>query len=308
MKMTTITSVKFMRLKRKLGLTHWQAVGLLESLWVFVAANAMAGDVGRHTNEDIAAAIEWSGDCDQMINVLVETGWLDNHPECRLVVHDWDEHCPTYIKGIMSKKGKTFFTRGDLSSPGEASPSGLSSPEAPPATDLSSPVGGSPSGLSSPETPPATLLSSLETPPATLLSSPGNPSPELLPRQGYPRQFNSSLAKGGQAATPEPAHHLTTNWNFYARGSRPGNETFPKVIEVFAEALRRGIKPATIQAAIEDPKRDRTEPLFLFSDRELRPQQRKGPATPKSTEELLDAMTADSRQRDVLEVAYHGRN
>jgi len=63
-----------------------------------------------------------------------------------------------------------------------------------------------------------------------------------------------------------------------------------------------------IAAAIEDPKRDRTEPLFLFSDRELRPQQRKGPAAPKSTEEILNLMSADPRQRDVLGVAYNGRN
>lgn len=270
MKTTTVTSMKFLRLKRKLGLPHWQAVGLLEAIWLFAMGNAMDGGIGKHTNEDIAAAIEWAGDPDQLINNLIDTGWFDHHPECRLVIHDWAEHCPNFVKGVMSKRGKTFFSSSLPSSEPSTLPSSL------------------PSSL------PSTVPSSL---PST-----------LPPNLTLPNLDKPNLTKGGQAAPPEPAHHLTTTWNFYARGSRPGNETFPKVIEVFSEALRRGMAPATIQSAIEDPKRDRTEPLFMFSDRELRPQQRKGSAPPKSTEELLNAMTADSRQRDVLEVAYHGRN
>ena len=271
MKTTTTASIKFMRLKRKLGLLHWQAVGLLESLWVFCMANAMDGGIGRHNNEDIAAAMEWAGGADEMIDALVETGWLDRHPDCRLSVHDWEDHCPTYIKGIMSRKGKSFVSSSSLS------------------PQLSSPL----SPQLSPE-------------PSTPLDPPENPTQSgQLPILGLPIQSYPILGKGGQ---DNPAHELTTAWNFYARGSRPGNETFPKVIEVFSEALRRGMSPVAILAAIEDPKRDRTEPLFLFSDRELRPQQRKGPAAPKSTEELLDLMSADPRQREVLGVAYNGRN
>jgi len=277
MKATTTASIKFMRLKRKLGLLHWQAVGLLESLWVFAMANAMDGAIGRHSNEDIAAAMEWSGEPDEMIEALVATGWLDRHPDCRLSIHDWEDHCPTYIKGIMSRKGKSFVSSSPLS-------------------DLLNDGHHLQKGRSS----------QLSTPLSTPLDPPENPTQsDQLPILGLPIQSYPILGKAGQDA---PAHDLTTSWNFYARGSRPGNETFPKVIEVFSEALRRGMSPAIIAAAIEDPKRDRTEPLFLFSDRELRPQQRKGPAAPKSTEELLDLMSADPRQREVLGVAYNGRN
>lgn len=271
MKTTTITSMKFLRLKRKLGLPHWQAVGLLESLWVFAMANAMAGDIGRHTNEDIAAALEWAGDPDQLIENLIGTGWLDRHPDCRLAIHDWEDHCPNFVKGVMSKKGKTFVSR----------PQPSTQPSSPPSTQPSA----------QPSTQPKSTTLSM--PPSNLTLT--LPNQTLTKAEGVPHQDT-------------PAHELTTAWNFYARGSRPGNETFPKVIEVFSEALRRGMLPAAIAAAIEDPKRDRTEPLFLFSDRELRPQQRRGPAAPKSTEELLTNMAADPRQRDVLEVAYNGRN
>ena len=278
MKATTTASIKFMRLKRKLALPHWQAVGLLESLWVFAMANAMDGAIGRHSNEDIAAALEWSGDPDQMILALVETGWLDRHPDARLAIHDWEEHCPTYVKGIMSRKGKAFVSSVPLSTPLSGQPS------APPSSQ-----------------------------PSTPLDPTEKPSQSSdLPILGLPNQDKPILGKGGQAVVPtpteNPAHELTLEWNFYAVKPRPGPETFQAIIDTFSDALRRGMSPAAISAAIKDPKRVRSEPLFRFTDRELTPQQRRGPAAPKSTEELLSTMAADPRQREVLEVAYNGRN
>lgn len=108
MKLTAVQNVKFLRLKRRLKLAHWQAVGLLESLWLFTQANAPAGDVGRHCNEDIAASIEWDGDADSLIASLVECGWIDDDDDHRLLIHDWADHVPTYLKGAMAKHGKDF--------------------------------------------------------------------------------------------------------------------------------------------------------------------------------------------------------
>ena len=108
MKLTAVQNVKFLRLKRRLKLAHWQAVGLLESLWLFTQANAPAGDVGRHSNEDIAASIEWDGDADSLIESLVECGWIDDDEDHRLLIHDWADHVPTYLKGAMAKHGKDF--------------------------------------------------------------------------------------------------------------------------------------------------------------------------------------------------------
>lgn len=96
-------SLKFLKLKRRLALPHWQVVGLLESLWLFTQTNAAAGDIGRHSDEDIAAGIEWAGDPGELIDALVNCRWLDRCDRCRLVVHDWEDHAPNHLKGNLAK-------------------------------------------------------------------------------------------------------------------------------------------------------------------------------------------------------------
>lgn len=108
MKMTCPQSIKFLKLKRRLRLPHWQVVGLLESLWLFTQMNAPRGDIGRLSNEDLAATIEWDGDADQLVLTLVECGFLDECEANRLVVHDWADHVPTYLKGALSKNNIEF--------------------------------------------------------------------------------------------------------------------------------------------------------------------------------------------------------
>lgn len=108
MKTGAVQSVKFMRLKRRLKINHWQAVGILEALWLITQTNAPRGDIGRLGNEDIAAMIEWNDDADELIDALVDCGWLDRHPEFRLLVHDWHIHCPSYIRGALTSQGVGF--------------------------------------------------------------------------------------------------------------------------------------------------------------------------------------------------------
>lgn len=108
MKISAQQSIKFSRLKRRLQLPHWQVVGLLESVWLLTQANAPRGDLGRLTNEDIACSLEWAGDADQLVDVLVECGWLDRCPVHRLVVHDWSAHCPTWVKGSLARWSEQF--------------------------------------------------------------------------------------------------------------------------------------------------------------------------------------------------------
>lgn len=112
MKMTCPQSMKFMKLKRRLRVPHWQVVGLLESLWLFTQMNAPAGDVGRFSNEDIAAGLEWDSDADEMIGMLIDCGFLDECEDNRLIVHDWEEHAPTYLKGAMAKNKRQFAKQG----------------------------------------------------------------------------------------------------------------------------------------------------------------------------------------------------
>jgi len=108
MKANTVNTIKFKKLKMRLGLTQWQTVGLLESIWAITASSAPCGDIGKFSNEDICASIEWDGDYDAVIDALIATGWIDESDEFRLVIHDWSDHCPTYIKGNLAKHGRSF--------------------------------------------------------------------------------------------------------------------------------------------------------------------------------------------------------
>lgn len=97
------------------------AIGILERLWHTTANDAIRGDIGRLTNEDIAEAVGWHGDADLLVQMLVDCRWLDAHDEYRLVVHQWHEHAPKYVKGNVTKVGG--FVN---SAPPNAEPLGLS--------------------------------------------------------------------------------------------------------------------------------------------------------------------------------------
>lgn len=108
-------SMKFKRLCRRLGVTPALAAGTLELLWIATQKEAPRGDIGKFSNEDIAIAVWWDGDPDELVQTLVETGWLDTHPVHRLLVHDWHDHAPRYVHGIVSKIGGFFTTDADNS-------------------------------------------------------------------------------------------------------------------------------------------------------------------------------------------------
>lgn len=108
MKPGTETKLKFKQLKRKLRLPHWQIVGVLETLWRVTEANAPAGDIGKLSDEEIAAALEWDGNASELIGSLVECKWLDRDDEFRLIVHDWSVHCPNHMKGAFELHKKPF--------------------------------------------------------------------------------------------------------------------------------------------------------------------------------------------------------
>jgi len=81
---------------------------------LLTAADAPLGDVGKFSNEDIATAVEWEGEPDDLVNALVETDWLDRSDEFRLVVHHWHEHVPNYLKQRIQRRvekgGEWFVT------------------------------------------------------------------------------------------------------------------------------------------------------------------------------------------------------
>lgn len=117
MKASTLGSMKFFKLQAKLNTPfRGDVIGILEALWQFAAANAITGAIGKFTDEEITA---WMG-CRmfdrsprEFIELLVECGWIDVHPVHRLVIHDWHDHCASFIKGNLATHGKLFANLAD---------------------------------------------------------------------------------------------------------------------------------------------------------------------------------------------------
>jgi len=105
MKHSTPESIKFRKLQRRLGLPRYAVAGLLEMLWIATIKNAPRGDIGRFDNESIAIECDWEGDADEFVAALVDAKWLDRCAENRLVVHDWADHAPYFVRGIASRQG-----------------------------------------------------------------------------------------------------------------------------------------------------------------------------------------------------------
>lgn len=105
----TTQKLKFQKLKHRLRLKFYEVVGLLEAVWLTTYANAPDGDIGRLTNEEIAAALEWSGNADELVQALIDARWLDEAPmPYRLLIHEWATYCSASHKGNYAKYGKQF--------------------------------------------------------------------------------------------------------------------------------------------------------------------------------------------------------
>lgn len=98
MKRGTNLKLKFTALKKILGMDEWQIRGLLDSLWAFATENAPRGDVGRFSDDQIFDGMDFHGDRKKTMRALIECGWVDKCKKNRLLVHDWADHCESWIK------------------------------------------------------------------------------------------------------------------------------------------------------------------------------------------------------------------
>jgi len=102
--MTATRSPKFRRLMKYACLSKREAVGTLELLWLFTMENAPAGDVGKWSDSDIELECEWTDKEGALIVALVESGWLDRCSVHRLVIHDWNDHLPEFLRLRVHRK------------------------------------------------------------------------------------------------------------------------------------------------------------------------------------------------------------
>ena len=92
----------------RLDLPKYAVVGILELLWHVVSNSTPRGDIGSMSNRNIARKLEWDGDPDELIHALIETGWIDEHDDHRLIIHDWPDHADDAVHMRLGRMTKTF--------------------------------------------------------------------------------------------------------------------------------------------------------------------------------------------------------
>lgn len=91
-KREVIDHPKFARLKTRLKLNKSETLGYLECLWHFAALYTPGGNIGKYSDDEIEAWLEWDGEDYELINALTSSGWIDESDEHRLIIHDWHDH------------------------------------------------------------------------------------------------------------------------------------------------------------------------------------------------------------------------
>lgn len=95
-KHTAVYHPKMNRLMRLIGRSRPSTVGLMEMFWIWVGQYCPDGNLTKVVS-DIESAIEWDGNEGDFLEALIGSGFVDDD-NGRVVVHDWDDHCPEYIK------------------------------------------------------------------------------------------------------------------------------------------------------------------------------------------------------------------
>lgn len=113
MKRGTTENLKFKLLQDRLGERRYVAAGLLNELWALTAVSAPDGAIGKFSNQAIALGIDYdSARADELIEALLETGWLDRLPDerGRLYIHDWHDHCEDAVHRHLARNLRHFAT------------------------------------------------------------------------------------------------------------------------------------------------------------------------------------------------------
>lgn len=98
---------KFISLEKQIGRST--AVGSLELIWHLTATNAPEGDIGKISDQAIESYAGWEGKPGELIEILVELGFLDISPRYRLIIHNWHLHAPNWLKGKLKKQKRKII-------------------------------------------------------------------------------------------------------------------------------------------------------------------------------------------------------
>ena len=82
---------KTKKLARRLGVSLPTVVGHLHYLWWWALDFAQDGVLDKFDAEDIADAMQWDGDADQLVEAMIYSGYIDDTPDGRHI-HDWADY------------------------------------------------------------------------------------------------------------------------------------------------------------------------------------------------------------------------
>jgi hypothetical protein len=102
---------KLRTLARILGIPQYAADGVFDRLIRVTSKYAPRGDIGKWTDEQIAAALDWNDSPEVVIAALVESGLMDPSEDGRVIVHDWPDHCEDSVHNQLARKA-LFFADG----------------------------------------------------------------------------------------------------------------------------------------------------------------------------------------------------
>jgi len=111
MKREAIAHTKMARLCQALNILIYHAVGLIEMLLKLVERETPQGNIGKLTDEAIGGALGYEGDPHVLVQAFVSSGWLDEHPVHRLVMHDFSEHAEDFVHMRLAR-ARLFFSDG----------------------------------------------------------------------------------------------------------------------------------------------------------------------------------------------------
>lgn len=105
---SAFTCPKIEELAELIGVPLPHALGICAMLWNFVADHAPDGAIGKHSDASIARSVRWTGSVSRLVDSLVMVRLLDRDPKYRLLVHDWSDHCPKYVRANLGKRRMNF--------------------------------------------------------------------------------------------------------------------------------------------------------------------------------------------------------
>lgn len=100
---------KFHRLMNLMKVSRMVAIGALESMWQFTARFTPNGHIGKYPVEEIEAWLGWDGEEGALLAMLEKARWVDRHPVHGLIVHDWADHCDSFVHTDLAKKTQLFI-------------------------------------------------------------------------------------------------------------------------------------------------------------------------------------------------------